>query len=233
MEMQQAVDDLEKLAFDLHRTVPGLKVLVLDDSVFDRRRIRRLSHDTRLGIVLDEVSSIEALGPVLDQDRFDVILVDYNLPAGDGVEAVRLIRQHDLNRDCPTIMVTGDDTSDVAVKSLKSGCSDYIAKDRLTAESLRASIVGAIETAVGVEDGPQISKTEIDRVTSEIMVKYTNALQPKLARVIRDMRMLKSSLSVPGANLPGDLERIERQCIQIWSVLLDPRTVSGSKEFRH
>ena len=232
MNMQQAVDDLEKLAFNLHRTAPGVKMLVLDDSVFDRRRIRRLSHDTRLGIVLDEVASIEALGPVLDQDKFDVILVDYNLPAGDGVDAVRMIRQHVLNRDCPTIMVTGDDTSEVAVKSLKSGCADYIAKDRLTVETLRNSIVGVIEPAMAAR-GTMLSQADIERLTAEIMAKYTHALQPKLARLIRDMRMLKAALPDPGANLPEDLERIERQCIQLWTVLLDPRTVSGGREFRH
>lgn len=219
--MQQVVDQIETHVRNLPFATQGIKALVLDDSVFDRRRIRRIGNDTRLGIVMDEISSIEALDPVLDQDRFDVVLIDYNLPGGDGIEALMRIRRHEINGDCPAIMVTGDDKSEVAVKALKMGCADYIAKDRMTAERLRQSIIGAIEKAVHRDGRPPLGQSE--RVAAAVMAQYASQVQPKLARVIREMRSLRKSPGGPGSKAADDLERIERQCIQIWAALLDPK----------
>ena len=230
--MQQLVDEMEKFARSLPFASAGIKALVLDDSVFDRRRIRRISHDTRLGIIMDEISSLDALEAMLDQDRFDVILIDYNLPGGDGIEALMRIRRHEVNGSCPAIMVTGDDKSDVAVKALKMGCADYIAKDQMTAERLKSSILGAIERWNGAGNGP-LGRLEIEEITANVMAKYTSTLQPKLARVIREMRSLRKSARDPSGETAGELERIERQCIQIWATLLDPRVIADAGSLRH
>ncbi|MAY89376.1 MAG: hypothetical protein CML02_21980 [Pseudooceanicola sp.] len=211
----------------------GIRALILDDSVFDRRRIRRLTHDTNLQISLDEIASIEALDRILDQEKFDVILIDYNLPQGDGIDALRHIRAHPVNGDCPAIMVTGNDSSAIAVQSLKMGCSDYLPKERLSAGSLRDSIVKAIETFSEERDAPPLPQPEVDRLTSVVMQKYASALQPKLARIIRDLRTLKSKLPDESTNVPGSLETVERQCIHMWAILLDPKMETDSKEFRH
>jgi CheY-like chemotaxis protein len=211
----------------------GIRALILDDSVFDRRRIRRLTHDTQLQISLDEIASIDALDKILDQEKFDVVLIDYNLPQGDGLEALRRVQAHPVNGDCPAIMVTGDDKSAIAVQSLKMGCVDYLPKDRLTAISLRESIVKAIKDFDDARDVVPLLPAEVERLTSVMMQKYASALQPRLARIIRDMRTLKSKFGDPDTNLPGGLEQIERQCIHMWAILLDPKIDTDPKEFRH
>jgi len=231
--MQQIFEEQKKIAPANPRASAGIKALLLDDSVFDRRRIRRLSDDTHLPISLDEISSIDALDQVLAQDRFDVILLDYNLPSGDGIEALKRIRGNALNSECPAIMVTGDNKPDIAIRSLKMGCSDYLSKDQLSAQTLKESIVGAISKVSEKRGSARLLDADIEQMTASIMAKYTNALQPKLARVIREMRALRSSLGDPDKNVPGDLEKIERQCVQMWAVLLDPKIVSGTQEFRH
>lgn len=230
--MQQLADEMEKHARSLPYAAAGIKALVLDDSVFDRRRIRRISHDTRLGIIMDEIASLDALEAMLDQDRFDVILIDYNLPGGDGIDALMKIRRHEVNGSCPTIMVTGDDKSDVAVKALKMGCADYIAKDQMTADRLRRSIIGAIER-LNVAGQEPLARADVEEVTASIMAKYTSTLQPKLARVIREMRSLRKSVRDPSGETAGELERIERQCIQIWATLLDPKAMGEAGDRRH
>ena len=230
--MQQAYGDLEQVRAGIARFEPGIKALILDDSVFDRRRIRRLSLDTSLGIALDEISSIDALQAVLDQERFDVILLDYKLPAGDGLEALKVIRDHPVNGGCPAIMMTGHDRSDLAVKSLKMGCVDYISKDQLTSETLRKSILSAIETVADGDGRGLIREQDFESLTSSVMSRYTNALQPKLASAIRDMRALRTRLR-DRPDLAGDVEKVERQCIQMWAILLDPKVVSSGQEFRH
>ena len=231
--MEQVAGEVLHRQVQTPQVLPVIKALILDDSVFDRRRIRRLGHDTQLGIVLDEISSLDALETILDQEVFDVILLDYKLPVGDGLEALRQVRGHATNGNCPTIMIAGDAQSEIAVQSLKLGCDNYLAKDHLTAETLRAAVLGALEKSAGQAREYGLLHSDIERMTTLVMAKYTNALQPKLARMIRDMRALRSNLDAPGQNLPGEIEKIERQCIQMWAILLDPKVAAVTQEFRH
>lgn len=217
------------------RQIAGLKALVLDDNLFDRRRLRRLTEDAGMGIRLAEAATLDSLDDVLDAGAFDVIFLDYNLPAGNGIEALNKVRAHPLNAQCPVIMITGEDNSGVAVKSLKMGCADYLTKDALTPESLRATIVSAIEGGEDSDIRVQMLEAEIDRITAAIMTRYSEALQPKLARMIRDLRTLRTGLGKTTPNVPDSLERIERQCIQMWATLLDQNTVTSHQgtQFRN
>jgi PAS domain S-box-containing protein len=65
------------------------------------------------------------------QDRFwDAIISDYSLPRFAGPEALKLLRQQDL--DIPFIMVSGVCGEAEAVAMMKAGANDYIMKDNLS-----------------------------------------------------------------------------------------------------
>jgi two-component system cell cycle sensor histidine kinase/response regulator CckA len=66
----------------------------------------------------------------LDAPDYDVILADYNLPAFDGLTALQLFLDRDL--DLPFILVSGTMGEETAIESLKAGATDYVLKDRLT-----------------------------------------------------------------------------------------------------
>jgi DNA-binding NtrC family response regulator len=76
-----------------------------------------------------EVVEAERLGPALEllgHSPFDVVLTDFRLPDGDGLELVR--RAQALAADVPIVVLTGQGTIDSAVECLKSGASDYLLK---------------------------------------------------------------------------------------------------------
>lgn len=72
----------------------------------------------------------KALGPkeglqYIEEERFDIVLLDIMMPDMDGWSVCREIRQHS---DVPIIMVTAREQKADIVKGLKLGADDYITK---------------------------------------------------------------------------------------------------------
>ena len=124
-----------------------VRALLLDDSNFDRARIRRLSQRTGLCIELDEVGSIAEMDNAVAQARYDLVMIDYRLPVGDGMLALDHLLQSPRNRDAGKIMITGDNAQETAVKAMRGGCHDFLTKETIDAEMLTQSMVNAITLA--------------------------------------------------------------------------------------
>lgn len=56
---------------------------------------------------------------------YHLIILDCNLPDGDGVELCREIRQ---KKNIPVIFLTANDTEEDMIQGFQAGCDDYIAK---------------------------------------------------------------------------------------------------------
>lgn len=125
----------------------AIRALLLDDSNFDRARIRRLSNKTNLSIELDEVASIAELDQVVARENYDLILIDYRLPVGDGLDALNVVLQNDLNRGAGKIMITGDEALETAVKAMRGGCHDFLTKDEMSVDALRTAMLNALQAA--------------------------------------------------------------------------------------
>lgn len=124
-----------------------VRALLLDDSNFDRARIRRLSQRTGLCVELDEVGSIAEMDNAVAHARYDLVMIDYRLPVGDGMQALDHLLQNPRNRDAGKIMITGDNAQDTAVKAMRGGCHDFLTKETIDAEVLTQSMVNAITLA--------------------------------------------------------------------------------------
>ena len=61
---------------------------------------------------------------ILENERFDLILLDVMLPGADGFELMEYIRTLDM----PVIFITAKNTVDDRVKGLRMGADDYIVK---------------------------------------------------------------------------------------------------------
>lgn len=124
-----------------------IRALLLDDSNFDRERIRRLNHKTELGVQLDEVGSIEELEGAVRLASYDLIFIDYRLPVGDGMKALSHILDDPMNRDAGKIMITGDAAVDTAVQAMRGGCHDFLTKETMSVETLRDAMLNAMSIA--------------------------------------------------------------------------------------
>lgn len=125
----------------------GIRALLLDDSNFDRARIRRLSDKTELSVDIDEVGSIAELDEAVARENYDLILIDFRLPVGNGMQALDLVLQNDLNRHAGKIMITGDITQETAIAAMRSGCHDFLTKETMDVAALRRAMLNALSTA--------------------------------------------------------------------------------------
>jgi two-component system, sensor histidine kinase and response regulator len=102
------------------------RILIVDDApgISDVLAIKL----EREGYVTAAAKSAERAGTLLDQDEFDLILLDIRLPDGSGFELLSRLRQHRSLLDTPIIVISGlDQPSDVAA-ALQDGANDYITK---------------------------------------------------------------------------------------------------------
>lgn len=217
--MQSAASAMDPSKTRVAATGQPINALILDDSKFDRQRIRRMTRDSGLPIYLDEVTSIEGLRTLLDADEFDVILLDYRLNSGDGLEALEMVRTHPKNAMCPTIMVSGVADPDVAIRAMRLGCSDYLAKSHIDAGSLKEAVVGAIEKA-GVMRGSEKRKSEMmQALVKAILAQVRESLQPEMAAMSRAIRELRAQMDHPDFDLEPGLDALEARALAMWSLL--------------
>ena len=93
---------------------------------------------------LSEVEETEK-GLLLNQIfecKFDCVFLDYGLPDGDGLSLVKHLREAGLK--VPLIVLTGQGDEQIAVELMKAGASDYIAKNKLSPDSLSRSLSNAM-----------------------------------------------------------------------------------------
>lgn len=101
-----------------------LRLLVVEDDADQRDLLRdTLEEHFGRGTTVGVGSRREALAQALD--AFDLILTDYNLPDGTGMELLEAV-----NARCatPVILVTGENVGQTAVEAIRRGATDYVVK---------------------------------------------------------------------------------------------------------
>jgi CheY-like chemotaxis protein len=118
----------------------SLKVLVADDNAINQRLlVGLLKAHGHTGVVVDNGEKVLRC---LSEQRFDLILLDVQMPVMDGLEALRQIRQQEQEGRAlhqPIIMVTANDLPGDRERFLSYGADGYVAKPVKT-EMLRAEI---------------------------------------------------------------------------------------------
>jgi len=121
-------------------------MLVVDDEPNFRSSMRRLFHliqdDDTTFTVLDAAGGEEAL-KILGAGKVDCVLMDYQMPGGNGIEWIR--RMLDANANAAVIMVTGLGNEQVAVEAMKRGAADYLVKGSITPETLLRTVMNAVQ----------------------------------------------------------------------------------------
>lgn len=100
------------------------KVLVVDDEPQVRGLLVRFL--SGLGLCVREASSADEALAVIREEPFDVVISDIRMPGRDGFSLMRDVRAKDP--DAEVILITGFGEMEDAVRALREGASDFIAK---------------------------------------------------------------------------------------------------------
>jgi DNA-binding response OmpR family regulator len=100
------------------------RILLVDDEANIRLTLGTLLR--RDGYAISFAESGEAALQLIDQQKFDLLVVDLNLPGIGGMEVVAAARQY--QPDLAIIVLTGHSSVDTAIEGLHQGIFDYVLK---------------------------------------------------------------------------------------------------------
>lgn len=102
-----------------------MKVLVVDDSALARKTLRNALKALGIEQIIEAKDGLEALQEALT-NPYDLILMDWNMPRMDGIEAVDKIREMKLS--VPIIMVTGLGDEYHVREAIAKGVNNFLLK---------------------------------------------------------------------------------------------------------
>ncbi|MGD0339276.1 MAG: sigma-54 dependent transcriptional regulator [Bacteroidota bacterium] len=173
------------------------RVLAVDDEEAFREVIMSLLSEEGYPVAT-AVDGVEAIN-LLQQNLFDVILLDIRMPKVDGVEVLKYLREH--MPDAQVIMLTGVTELKLAVECMKLGAYDFIAKPHSTPELLTTVERAYEKKQLLIEN--RTMKEELSRVVgpSDIIGK-SNALK-EVIRIAGRVAPTESTVLIQGGSGTG------------------------------
>ena len=138
------------------------KVLIVDDQPSIRRVLRTTL--TGFGFEISEAARGEEALSLVRTSRFDVVVLDLNMPGIGGLETCKRIRQ--LSTKLPILVVTVSASTNDTVDALDAGADDYITKPfnlRELVARVRASIRrGQLPEEEQLQTGMSVGDIQLD-----------------------------------------------------------------------
>jgi len=160
------------------------RILVVDDEP-QIRRVMRATLVSRGYVVSDARSGEEALDK-LREEKFDLVLLDMNMPGMGGLEACRIIRD---GSDTPIIILSIRNAEKDKVEALDAGADDYVTKPFSTPELLariRAALRRVTSLTAGVPEVLTLGHAVVNFAARRVTVKGKDVrLTPKEFDLLR------------------------------------------------
>ncbi len=116
------------------------KILVADDEQSMREFLEIMLK--KEGYKVSLASNGEEVVKLVDNDLFDLVLLDIRMPKLDGISALKKIKA--IAPETVVIMITAYASADTAIKAMKEGAYDYITKP-FKVEEIKLIIKNALE----------------------------------------------------------------------------------------
>jgi len=101
-----------------------IKILFIEDDEIDVFAFKRFVNSSDYDYKYEVACSVEEAVKIKEHLVFDVVISDFKLPDGNGMDIIRIFK------GIPVIIVTGNDDQDTAAKAMKEGAYDYLVKSR-------------------------------------------------------------------------------------------------------
>lgn len=101
-------------------------ILLVEDEENIRRVLRKVLADEDASLQISEAEDGFVAIAAISKTPFDLILCDIKMPKKDGIEVLRYAQEH--CPQTPVVMISGHGDLETAVKAMRMGAYDYIAK---------------------------------------------------------------------------------------------------------
>ncbi|ACV37087.1 chemotaxis response regulator CheY [Accumulibacter sp.] len=106
---------------------PKMRILVVDDFSTMRRIVRNLLKELGFANVDEAEDGVMALQK-LQNDSFQFVVTDWNMPNMDGLQLLQAIRQSPALKHLPVLMITAEAKRENIIAAAGAGASGYIVK---------------------------------------------------------------------------------------------------------
>ncbi len=164
-----------------------LRILVAEDNAVNQKVLLLMLQ--RLGYAADVVADGEEVLDALRRQRYDVILMDVQMPRMDGIEATRRIRDEQSAAEHPRrpriIAVTANALREDRETCLAAGMDDYLSKPVLL-ENLRAALSGSPGAPHGEDTAKDFDPQRIDQLRQLQAMTGQDLVSPIIDRFLAD-----------------------------------------------
>ncbi len=154
----------------MNRTASGLqlpplqtrteRVLIVDDNP-DHTILASTSLERHGWPSVDSVTTLATAFDTIRQHHYDLILIDYCLPDGFGLDLIDWVR-----KDSAVVVMTGMGSEEIAAEAIKSGAVDYLVKNSIFPDVL-----------------PDVASRAIERFRSQIQPRTVSGTGKRILRV--------------------------------------------------
>tara|TARA_R110002072_G_scaffold302999_1_gene490984 strand:- start:830 stop:2317 length:1488 start_codon:yes stop_codon:yes gene_type:complete len=120
-----------------------LRILLVDDSPYDRGMVRRELKQEFETVEVIEATNDAEFAAALENPVFDLVITDFQIRWTDGLKVFHAVKER--LPDCPVLMFTATGNEEIAVEAMKSGLDDYIIKNVHHLVRLRVAVRSALK----------------------------------------------------------------------------------------
>ncbi len=111
------------------------KILIVDDFSTLRRIIKNILKQLGYVNIEEAEDGVQAFNK-LKNGGFDFLITDWNMPNMTGLELLQKVRETDITKELPVLMVTAEAEKENIVAAVQAGVNNYIVKP-FTADVLK------------------------------------------------------------------------------------------------
>ena len=176
---------------EIETELKNIKVLVVEDMPLNQLLMKTLLDDFGFDHFIAENGKIAV--EKLQENDYDVVLMDLQMPIMNGFEATEFIR-NTLKLDLPIIALTADVTTVDLPKCKAVGMNDYIAKP-VDDRELYTKIINLVKKTALQKDIPTEDEAVKNPIKENGTIKYTN-LEYLNLRTKSNPKLMKEMISI-------------------------------------
>lgn len=115
-----------------------MKILVVDDFSTMRRIVKNILKQIGFSNIDEAEDGNNALLK-LKQEKFDMVVSDWNMPNMTGLDLLKAIRADNVINSMPVLMVTAEAKKENVMEAIQAGVNNYVVKP-FTADTLKDKI---------------------------------------------------------------------------------------------
>lgn len=180
----------------------NVRILLVEDHPVNRTVVIKTLE--KMGYKIDSAENGNIALRKFKEEKYDLILMDLQMPELDGFEAVEIIRRREKARNIspiPIIAMTASAMREDKEKCFQAGMDDYIVKP-----------INPLELAEKIESSLRETKYSVEErdtfIPQRDFLEYENVLE----RIGRDEELLDEVVRMFAEDLPNRIETLRNAC---------------------